>query len=525
MTGMAVGAAAVTGGAFGWCGLVAVTAVVLALLLVTRGQLPAVVACLVLGATLLGAWRGEGVSRQSPRDALPPAIEGTQVRVDSDPVRTAEYQQFIVAPWSSSGQESNSPDRICVTSELFPRVRFADLLRITGEVRGARDVGAGPRAYLQARSCTGSLFAESVLVTGASGGGLVLLLADVRSRIGLVLRESAPGDAGVLLSGLVTGDDAAFSQEREAAFIRTGTTHLTAVSGSNLALVAGILATAGTATLGRHRIAWQVITIAGIWAYALISGSQPPAVRAAIVATAAILAFRFGRSADYPTLILLAAGIMVLVDPAQVDSLGFRLSVASSLALAVVLPALIRSGKGSGLAGVVAASVAAQMATLPFLLPIFGTVALAGLPANLLVAPLIVVAMPLAAAAGLIGLVSTPVAEVVAVPAAFAATAALAVVDVLGTPRAYVGIGIPPLEAAIPLTLASLAVLVVISEEATRGLRRLIERYGPSPGKRAEAEEAPSGRHIASSAPGTANGGSEAAPSACVADLQRGRPT
>ena len=94
-------------------------------------------------------------------------------------------------------------------------------------------------------------------------------VADLRTRLGTVLRRSAPGDAGVLLSGLVTGDDDGFSPERKNAFIRTGTTHLTAVSGSNLALVAGILATVGSATIGRHRASWQFVTILGIWAYAL----------------------------------------------------------------------------------------------------------------------------------------------------------------------------------------------------------------------------------------------------------------
>ena len=68
------------------------------------------------------------------------------------------------------------------------------------------------------------------------------------------------------------------------------------------------------------------------------------------------------------TLVLLAAGAMALVDPGRVESLGFRLSVAASLALALVLPSLMARGWGSGLAVVVAATAAAQVATLPFLL-------------------------------------------------------------------------------------------------------------------------------------------------------------
>ena len=153
----------------------------------------------------------------------------------------------------------------------------------------------------------------------------------------------------MLLSGLVTGDDDGFSTERKDAFIRTGTTHLTAVSGSNLALVAGILATIGSATIGRHRVPWQLVTIIGVWAYALISGAQAPSVRAAIVATAAVLAFRVGRRPDFVTLILLAAGAMVLVEP-RAD----RVSRISTLRRGLARPGTRTDrldGEGSDVAG------------------------------------------------------------------------------------------------------------------------------------------------------------------------------
>src|SRR3712207_7452256 len=48
-----------------------------------------------------------------------------------------------------------------------------------------------------------------------------------------------------LLAGLVTGDDAALSPARQESFLETGTTHLTAVSGSNLAILLVIAASLG----------------------------------------------------------------------------------------------------------------------------------------------------------------------------------------------------------------------------------------------------------------------------------------
>jgi competence protein ComEC len=467
MTGIAVGSAALIGVAFGWWGLIAAAASMIAVFAVVRGQIPTSAIALVLIVATVGAWRSTTGSSTPVAASVAASLE--QATVVSAPVRDGRQQQFVVE--TAVVGEPAQVARICVTADAIPEVHLGDVVHLSGKVRAPIDVPVGARASLAAQSCSGSLYASWVAMT-SSPSDLAPAIADLRDRISATLRGSAPGDAGVLLSGLVTGDDAAFSKEREEAFRRTGTTHLTAVSGSNLALIAGILASIGVATLGRHRIAWQAITIAGVWTYAVISGSQPPAIRAAIVAMAAILAFGFGRRPDFPTLILLAAGAMAMIDPAQIEHLGFRLSVAASLSLAVVLPPLIDHQRGFAAGGFLAAATAAQIATLPLLIPIFGTVSLVSVPANLLVMPLVAVAMPIAACAGILGLFSTPLAEVVAVPAALLATATLAIVDRLGTPGMSMQIGIPPLGAALSLAAAAAGLLLVVSGDVGRVLAR-----------------------------------------------------
>jgi competence protein ComEC len=260
----------------------------------------------------------------------------------------------------------------------------------------------------------------------------------------------------------VTGDDNAFSAEREAAFVSTGATHLTAVSGSNLALVAGILATMGGSMFGRQRRFWLPLVIVAVWSYALISGAQPPAIRAALVVTAASLAIVVGRRPDFVTLIVLAAGLMVLIDPGQIDSLGFRLSVSSSLALAFVLSTWLAEARSSALAVAVAASAAAQIATLPFLLPIFGTISLLSVPANVLVAPLVALAMPLAMTAALAGVIWQPLADAVAAPAFVLAQTVIGIVDRFDGAGAYVRVGAPPTSSSLLIGLTCLALIALM---------------------------------------------------------------
>jgi competence protein ComEC len=461
---MAAGAGALAGVAFGWWGAAAVAAAAVLILAAWPRDRFVRAACLVtIVAAVIGVLRvNHGGVAARIDDAL---AYGDTAMVTTAPVATGQRQYFVAQ--FGGARDDAEVGRVCITAPAHPVARVGDEVRLGGEIRAASDVALALRAYLAGRGCDASMFATWLQVV-ESASSPARALADVRSRIGEGLRRSAPGDAGVLLSGLVTGDDAGFSAARQEAFNRTGTTHLTAVSGSNLALVAGMLAAIGGVTVGRHRVAWQIATVAVVWAYAAISGAEAPALRAAIVATAAIFAFRFGRRPDFATLVILAAGAMALLDPGRVESLGFRLSVAASLALAVVLPPLAARGRGSGIAAVVVATVAAQVATLPFLLPIFGAMSLTSVPANVIAAPLAAAAMPLAGLAGLAGLVWQPLAEPLAAPALVAANGLIAAVDFLGAPRAYVSVGVPPVAATAIMAMSGCALLAVLMNDKAR---------------------------------------------------------
>src|SRR5215216_965436 len=470
MTGIVAGTAALIGVAFGWWGA-AIVALLAVFALALGSSRPRWTVCAVaMVAVVLGAWRAETLSPPAELSGL--VLHAPSAVVVTAPVLTGQRQYFTiesaVGDWPA---DDGLSARVCVIAEPIPVVQLGDTVQLKGKIDVATDLSQASRSAISTRDCAASLFATSLRVTD-SASSMQRALADLRTRLGSMLRRSAPGDAGVLLSGLVTGDDDGFSPGRKDAFIRTGTTHLTAVSGANLALVAGILATVGTATLGRHRVPWQLVTITGIWGYALISGTYPPSIRAAIVATAAVMAFRVGRRPDYVTLILLAAGVMVVLEPRQIESLGFRLSVVSSLALVLVLTGLVAKDRASRLGVVLTATVAAQLATLPVLLPTFGTVSLTSVPANIVAVPLVAIAMPLAAVAAMVGLIWLPLGEAVAAPAALAATALIHVIDVLGAREAYVSVGVPPLPATAAIAVTVAILLLLIGGNEFRGLVR-----------------------------------------------------
>jgi competence protein ComEC len=466
MTGIVAGSAALIGAAIGWRGAMIVALLAVVMLAVAPMRPRWAICAVALAAVIVGAWRAETDSAPTQNARV---IQGAPSGVVvSAPRLTGQWQSFTIELPIEHGLPANGlPARVCVTAGPVPIVHLGDTVQTSGKTEYLADLPMGLGAAISARGCMASIYATSTRVLDSSPS-LLRGVADLRTRLGTALRQTAPGDTGVLLSGLVTGDDDGFSPERRDAFIRTGTTHLTAVSGSNLALVAGILATVGSATIGRHRGLWQLVTILGIWAYAVISGAQPPSIRAAIVATAAVLAFRVGRRPDYVTLIMLAAGAMVVVEPGQIESLGFRLSVAASLALVLVLTGMLAMDRTSPLAGVLTATVVAQLATLPVLLPAFGTVSLTSIPANIVAVPLVAVTMPLAALAAIASLIWPPIGEVIAAPAVLTPTALIRTIDVLGAPDAYVSVGVPPLPAAAAIAATVSVLLFLIAGRALR---------------------------------------------------------
>ena len=475
MTGIAIGVSFLTGAALGWwAGLLAAVAGVV-VVAGGGGRRLVVPTAVAIAALTLGAWRG--VPPPDPR--APPWVDqasavrgrvatatsngrGQQIRIEVDAARLRAIGTWIDAAGC-----------LRASLPLRPTVRPGDRVLLAGAIEPVGDQRSAFRSYLRSQGCGGAMVAGAAVVL-ERGTGWRSAFAAARADVTETLARAAPGDAGALLAGLVTGDDATLSPARQEAFLRTGTTHLTAVSGSNIALVLAIFATLGASSGWRRRLIWQVVTIGAVWGYAGLVGLQPPATRAAVVAMAAVLASRTGRRADYVTLVVLAGAALVAVEPADLWTLSFQLSFASSLALAAVLPALRPVGPVGWIGAALLATMVAQVATIPTALPAFRTLSLVSVAANLVVGPLVEVLFPLAALVGVVGLVAPTAAEALAVPARLAATAVFWVTDGLaGVPLAV--IDLPFLGGRLPrFGLGAVAAIAVTV--ASRDGRRWIGR-------------------------------------------------
>ena len=167
----------------------------------------------------------------------------------------------------------------------------------------------------------------------------------VRSALRTGLRDAAgvgahPG--ADLLPGLVVGDVAHVDADLTEAMRTVSLTHLTAVSGSNILIVAGVV----VFLCARLRSPWwvRILPAAAVTAgYVFVVGPEPSVMRA--TAMAALVAVGLLRPAGTPTLAVLSSAVTVLLlaRPHLATEIGFGLSVCATAAIVLLAPPLTRA--------------------------------------------------------------------------------------------------------------------------------------------------------------------------------------
>ena len=477
MTGIWVCGAALLGVAFGWPGA-ALSLVLLPLVLVMMSTVVPNRSRLALLTILIVAASGGGAIRQAqihdPPSLLPlgaiDRIEGTV----ASPVRTdLRYQRFdlSLSRVRSNGQWQPVDATIRVLAPDGPRVGYGDHIGASASLSPSEDETPASAGYLRNHDLSGEAFAHSIWIN-APGSGARHALYGVGARLSDVLRRAVPGDTGVLLSGLATGDDTALSADTRLAFKMTGMSHITAVSGANLALIVTMLMTAGGAIGVQRRRGWLAGTVLAIWVYAAVTGFGPPVVRAALLASLALGALAFGRRADYLTAAFVTAAVMAVWDPRVVTDTGFQLSCAASVAIAARMQASVVVTPAGMMRAGLDATIVAQLATVPVMLATFGRMPLSGVATNLVVGPLVEIAFPVALVAAVLGLVWLPLAEAMAHVAAMPAGLVLWLIQ--QTARLPLTLQVPMLPGRLALLLTAIVTVLVLP--ATRDGHRWLAR-------------------------------------------------
>ncbi|MCY3801939.1 MAG: ComEC/Rec2 family competence protein [Chloroflexi bacterium] len=225
-----------------------------------------------------------------------------------------------------------------------------------------------------------------VEIRPGSGGGATGLLAEVRNRVDQAIKLALPEPHSALLSAILLGIRSEIPRPLMNDMNAAGLTHLIAISGYNVTLLAIVIRRLAGVLLGRRAI---FVVMALLPVYAILVGADPPVVRATIMAELVLFAWIVGRESHLLTTLMLSAAAMTLVDPEILGQASFQLSFVATLGLVTLAP---RISAALGfmprlLAEVIAVAVAAQILVSPLLAVHFGRLSLLAVPANVMATP------------------------------------------------------------------------------------------------------------------------------------------
>ncbi|MEH0147316.1 ComEC/Rec2 family competence protein [Corynebacterium sp. Q4381] len=193
-----------------------------------------------------------------------------------------------------------------------------------------------------------------------------------------------------LIPGMVLGDTSAQTAAEEQAYIATGLSHLSAVSGSNVTYVTTAAVVAAT-LIGcglRTRLACAA---AALLLFAGLVGPEPSVLRASVTGLVGLVAVIASTRAEPVHALCIAVIALVLADTDLAVHYGFALSVAATAGIVTLHPLLYRwlapTGWPDILVRAVAVAIAADVVTMPIVSLMAGEVSLVSAAANVLVAP------------------------------------------------------------------------------------------------------------------------------------------
>ncbi len=240
---------------------------------------------------------------------------------------------------------------------------------------------------------------RDIQVRQGRGSQLFQFVDQLRVEILSVFNTCLDPATAAMAAGFLIGETRDIPPEVYRWFRRSGTLHLLAVSGSNVALVIGFILVLVRPFSVSRRVRAVILLIA-IVLFTLLSYAEPSVVRAAVMAGLIIIATQLNRRTDLNNIIALAAVVILLVSPGQLFDVGFQLSFVTAWGMILVLPRIYRPiwnrMRWNWLRIVVFSAVVtivAQLFSIPLIALYFKEAPLLAWPANLVVVPIVSLAV------------------------------------------------------------------------------------------------------------------------------------
>ncbi len=281
--------------------------------------------------------------------------------------------------------------QIIIYTEIFPKYFYGDVLLIKGELKQPEFIeDFNYPEYLARNSIYRTIsFAEEInLASEKKGNPILRRLYFYRQKMITKLNQRFSEPQAGLLKAMILGERKAISQEIVENFKLAGLSHLVAVSGSHLSMVAlSFLIFGFFLHIRRQNLVYPLIIF--LWVYLILVGFRPSALRATIMSSLALLALKRGRLPEPLSILSFTAALSLIINHYYLLDIAWQLSFLALYAIvnfiSLTRELLIKTNFLRSIGQTFLLTLSIQLLLWPILVWHFGGFSLAGLVSNLLI--------------------------------------------------------------------------------------------------------------------------------------------
>jgi competence protein ComEC len=301
----------------------------------------------------------------------------------------------------------NEKISVLLQTSQYPQYAYGDLLEVLCAIKAienpsvaeaGKDATFDYKMYMAKEGVLYQCDKSNVQKIGENSGNWVygkIILA--RNILEEKIAKVIPAPYSALAIGLLLGGSGGLSKEIQNDFSRTGMTHIVAVSGYNVTIIAEYLILLGIALgLWRKQAIW--FALIGIILFVVTVGLPASAVRAGVMSGILLWAMKNGRLASSENAIIFAGAIMLFLNPLLLRwDVGFQLSFLATLGIVTTSSfwekSFIKKNKALGISEMITLSLSAQIFVLPIIAYNFHIASLVSLLANVFILPIVPLSM------------------------------------------------------------------------------------------------------------------------------------
>ena len=317
---------------------------------------------------------------------------------------------------------------VLVRAPRYPEHSYGDRLVITGRLETPPNFENFLYKDYLARFGIHSIIRrpQIELIESGQGNSFWTTLFNFKGHASQTINRILAEPYASLLNGILLGIETNIPSDLYEDFNQTSTSHVIVISGSNIAVIAGIFLLFGQRVFGKRYA--PPIAIVGVIIYTYLVGANAAVSRAAVMGIMFLVAIWVGRPGLALNALFFSGFILTLINPLMLWDVGFQLSFMATLGLIVmVLPlergtiSLLQRHLKTERLGLIATllstlvivTLAAQIITTPLIVYHFGRFSLVSLLSNLLILPVQPLIMILGGLATLTGMVWLPLGELI----------------------------------------------------------------------------------------------------------------